>query len=122
VNCQCCGCPKDQCDCAKSKGWMNGVPLLAHIPCLLAFILSALGIGASFAANIHSFAPILFLVSIGCIVWSLSRWKRMNKMNRIVSVCVAVLVLVLWYPHRQHIAPWTNGEHHEHSQHNHKSH
>lgn len=122
MNCKCCGYPKDQCNCAKSSAWMNSIPILAHIPCLLAVILSMLGMGALFAASIHSIAPALFFVSIGCIIWSLSRWERMNRLNRIASVCVAVIVLVLWYPHRQHILPWGNSEHHEYNNRDHQDH
>jgi hypothetical protein len=115
MDCSCCGCPKDACKCSSGGAWKSGIPLLAHIPCLLAAVLPLLGVGASLAGGIHSLAPVLFLVSLACIAWSLSRWKRLTRRNRIVSVAIALVVLALWYPHRAHVVPWGSpdqaGEH-----------
>ncbi len=107
--CACCTCPEGRCDCSKSAS-LVGVSLLAHVPCLIAIALSALGIGTAFAANIHKFVPLLFLISIGCIIWSFSRWKKTNKTNRIIVVAISVVVLALWYPHRHHIFPWIGND------------
>lgn len=114
MECSCCNCPKESCRCSTGSGWKSGLPLLTHIPCLLAILLPLLGVGASFAGGIHALAPILFLLSIASVVWSLSRWKRLTRRNRIVSLCIAALVLALWYPHRGHIVPWTDDAPHCH--------
>jgi len=103
--CTCCKCPEGQCGCLKIQNVL-GISLLAHTPCLAAIVLSTLGLGTAFAGSIHKFVPLFFLISIGCIVWSLSRWKKTNRMNRFVMVAVSIAVLVLWYPHRHHIFPW----------------
>lgn len=117
VKCICCDSPKGICQCAQHNRWASSIPLLTHIPCLLALMLPALGIGASFAASIHSLAPLFFCISLVCVIVSFMRWKRMDKLSRLITVGVAILVLMLWYPHRQHI--WTTSISHEHMHHNH---
>jgi len=102
-----CACPEGKCDCAKSTS-LVGASLLAHVPCLVALVLSALGMGTAFAANIHRFVPLLFLVSIGCIIWSFSRLRKANTAGRIIVIAASVIVLALWYPHRHHIIPWSS--------------
>jgi len=100
----CCGCPEGKCAC-KTRTWQAGAPLLAHLPCGIALVLGAIGVGSSFAQYLHRFAPLFFFISMACVVFSLARWKKMNQINRLITVAVAVLVLVLWYPHRAHVFP-----------------
>jgi hypothetical protein len=83
------------CDYSKSVN-LIGASFLAHVPCLLANVLLSLGIGTAFAADIHKSVPILFLISIGCMIGSLSRWKKMSRTKRIIVATVSLVVLALW--------------------------